>query len=85
MKMTVFELLELRFEWEEIARHFRSTPQQGTLDNLQRFVDTGHKANRFRDGYARAVEIANIIIEQAKLKNEETNLSSVCGEEVEAV
>ena len=85
MKMTVFELLELRFEWEEFARNFRSTPQQGTLDNLQRFVDTGHKANRFRDGYARAVEIANIIIEQAKLKNEETNLSSVCGEEVEAV
>lgn len=85
MKMTVFELLELRSEWEELARHFRNMPQQGTLDNLQRFVDTGHKANRFRDGYARAVEIANIIIEQAKLKNEETNLSSVCGEEVEAV
>lgn len=85
MRMTVFELLELRFEWEELARYFRNTPQQGTLDNLQTFIDTGHKANRFRDGYARAVEIANIIVEQAKLKNEKINISGLCGEEVEAV
>lgn len=85
MRMTVFELLEKRFEWEEIARHFRNTPQQGTLDNLEKFLATGHKANRFRDGYDRAVEIANIIVEQAKLKNEKIDLSGLCGEEVEAV
>jgi uncharacterized protein (UPF0305 family) len=84
-RMSVFELMMLRSEWEEIARYFRNTPQQGTLDNLQKFVDTGARSNRFRDGYDRALEIANIIIEQANMKNEKINLPSVCGEEVEAV
>lgn len=84
-RMSVFELMMLRYEWEELARHFRNVGQQGTLDNLQKFLDSGARSNRFRDGYERAVEIANIIIEQAKIKDETFSVSSVCGEEVEAV
>jgi hypothetical protein len=84
-RMTVFELMMLRYEWEEIARNFRNVNQNGTLDSLQQFLDRGAVRNRFRDGFDRATEIANIIIEQAKLKNEKINLPSVCGEEVEAV
>jgi hypothetical protein len=84
-KMTVFELMMLRYEWEEIARSFRNVNQNGTLDSLQQFLDRGAVRNRFRDGFDRATEIANIIIEQAKLKNEEINLSGLRGEEVEAV
>lgn len=84
-RMTTFELMMLRYEWEELARYFRNVPQQGTLDNLQKFVASGARSNRFRDGYDRALELANIIIEQANMKNEKINLSSVCGEEVEAV
>lgn len=81
-RMSVFELMMLRYEWEELARYFRNIGQQGTLDNLQRFVDSGARSNRFRDGYDRALEIANVIIEQANMKNEKINLSSLCGEEV---
>jgi len=84
-KMTVFELMMLRYEWEEIARSFRNVNQNGTLDSLQQFLDRGAVRNRFRDGFDRATEIANIIIEQAKLKNEEIDLSGLRGEEVEAV
>jgi hypothetical protein len=84
-KMTVFELMMLRYEWEEIARGFRNVNQNGTLDSLQQFLDRGAVRNRFRDGFDRATEIANIIIEQAKLKNEEIDLSGLRGEEVEAV
>jgi hypothetical protein len=84
-RMTVFELMMLRYEWEEIARNFRNVNQNGTLDSLQQFLDRGAVRNRFRDGFDRATEIANIIIEQANLKNEKINLPSVCGEEVEAV
>jgi hypothetical protein len=83
--MTVFELMMLRYEWEEIARSFRNVNQNGTLDSLQQFLDRGAVRNRFRDGFDRATEIANIIIEQAKLKNEEIDLSGLRGEEVEAV
>jgi hypothetical protein len=62
MKNDVFELLQLRYEWEELARGFKLGDKSGHLDNLKRFVQTGHKANRFRDGHDRAVEIANLII-----------------------
>ena len=62
MKTDVFELIQLRYEWEELARGFKLNDKSGHLDNLNRFVQTGYKANRFRDGYDRAVEIANLII-----------------------
>lgn len=84
-RMSVFELMMLRYEWEELARYFRNVGQQGTLDNLQKFIDSGARSNRFRDGYDRAVEVANIIIEQANMKNEAFSVPSLCGEEVEAV
>ena len=67
-RMTVFELMMLRYEWEEIARNFRNVNQNGTLDSLQQFLDRGAVRNRFRDGFDRATEIANIIIEQYKIK-----------------
>lgn len=62
MKMTVYELLDLRYEWEELARSFKLGSKSGHLDNLQLFVEKGHKANRFRPGYDRAVELAKIIL-----------------------
>ncbi len=84
-RMTVFELMMLRSEWEEIARNFRNVNQNGTLDSLEQFIARGAVRNRFRDGFDRALEIANIIVEQAKMKNEKIDLPSVRGEEVEAV
>lgn len=68
-KMTVFELLMLRSEWEDLARNFRNINQHGTLDSLEHFLAFGATRNRFRDGFDRAVEIANSIIEQSKLTN----------------
>jgi len=58
----------MRYEWEELVRSFKLGDKSGHLDNLKRFVQAGHKANRFRDGYDRAVEIANLII--AEFPNE---------------
>ena len=84
-RMSVFELMMLRSEWEDLARNFRNVNQHGTVESLEQFLAYGMARNRFRDGFDRAVEIATIITEQAKLKNEAINLSSVCGEEVEAV
>lgn len=72
MKNNLFELLQLRYEWEELARGFKLGDKCGHLDNLKRFVQTGHKANRFRDGHARAVEIANLIIAECTYEREET-------------
>lgn len=67
MKMTVFELLALRFEWEELAAGFKVSQKSGHLENLESFLDGGHKVNRFRDGYDRAVEIARTIVAESSI------------------
>jgi hypothetical protein len=73
---SVFELLNLRYEWEEIVRDYKFVGKQGTLDNLELFVQNGHKGNRFRGGFDRAVEIAKIIT--MSIEHEKINLSSLC-------
>lgn len=77
---SVFELLNLRYEWEEIVRDYKFVGKEGTLDNLELFVHNGHKGNRFRAGFDRAAELAIIILKG--VKNETSNLSSVPGEEI---
>ena len=80
--MSLFDLLQLRYEWEELARGFRGVGSNGTLDNLQGFLNTGHKSNRFRDGYEQAKILAETIINNSGCVNETSNLSSVSGEEI---
>lgn len=64
-KMSVFELLMLRYQWEEIVKDFMlpEAAKHGTVDNLQWFITNGAKANRFRKGYKETVEIAEKILE----------------------
>jgi hypothetical protein len=57
--MSIFEYLNLRSEFEDLARHFVGVNQNGTVDSLKEFKSKGAKKNRFRDGYDRAIEIAN--------------------------
>ena len=65
-KMTVFEYLNLRTEWEELAQGFmlEDEMKQGTMDNIRCFILDGYKGNRFRKGFDRAIEIANEILER---------------------
>lgn len=77
---SVFELLVLRSEWEDIVRGYKFVGKDGTIDNLVSFLENGHKGNRFRQGFDRATEIAKIITES--FENETFNLSGVSGEEV---
>lgn len=62
MKMSVFDLLSLRFEWEEIVRTLRWGDKDGRVETLEKFLQVGHKSNRFRPGYERAAEIAKLIV-----------------------
>lgn len=65
-KMSVFEYLNLRTEWEDIVQGFmlEDEMKQGTMDNIRCFILDGHKGNRFRKGFDRAIEIANEILER---------------------
>lgn len=63
---SVFEYLNLRSEWEDIVRNYKFIGKDGTIDNLRTFIKNGHKGNRFRPDYNRALEIAKIITASVK-------------------
>jgi hypothetical protein len=52
----------LRTEWEDLIKDFKFVGKEGTIDNLQTFIENGHKGNRFRPGFDRAVEITQEIL-----------------------
>jgi hypothetical protein len=58
IEYNIFEILNLRSEWEDLARSFADIDNNGTIQNLQYFKDNGFRKNRFRPGYERAMEIA---------------------------
>ena len=64
-RLTIFELLNLRSEWEETVRGFKRVNKESTLENLQTFVDNGYKSNRLRPKYEQAMEIAQKILDNA--------------------
>lgn len=61
-KMSIFEYLRLRTDWEELATQFVGVNQHGTVESLKDFVERGHKKNRFRPGFDKAIDIANKIL-----------------------
>lgn len=63
--MNVFNYLNLRSQWEDLARNFVGVNQHGTIESLQDFVENGHRKNRFRDGYEEAMELAEMILRGA--------------------
>ena len=64
-KATVFELLDLRYRWEEIVRDFKMDDKRkvGIIDNLQWFIENGATGNRFRNGYAESQHLAKEILD----------------------
>ena len=64
-KMHVFDLLNLRFQWEEIVRDYKMDDKRkvGLIDNLQWYIDNGATGNRFRSGYKESCEIAKEILD----------------------
>lgn len=63
--MNIFEMLNLRYEYEEIIRQY-PTDQDSTISGMKAFIQTGAKRNRFRPGFDRAIEIANTIVNESK-------------------
>lgn len=63
-KMTVFEILNLRTQWEELAQGLK-IDIDSSVSGLKRFVENGHKNNRFRKGYKEALDIAETILKEA--------------------
>jgi len=66
--MTVFEYLKLRTEWEELVHKYKfprgeaKRKKNGTIENMKFFLENGTASNRFRDGFDRALEIAEEVV-----------------------
>jgi hypothetical protein len=63
MNTSLFEILRLRSEWEEIVGNLQWDDPNGTIDNLRTFKEKGYTNNRFRAGFDRAIEITENILE----------------------
>ena len=61
--MTIFQILCLRTEFEELTSDYAMPQSASDIDTIEWFIDNGHRSNRLRNGYERAKEIALIIKE----------------------
>jgi len=64
-KMSVFEILNLRSEWENIARNL-NTDIDSSISGLESFISYSYKSNRFKSGWKEAMEIAERIVDYSK-------------------
>ena len=65
--MNTMQILNLRTEFEELASEFSSSVGSGSsINTLEWFAEHGFRSNRLRNGYDRAMEIANIILAEYK-------------------
>tara|TARA_B100000287_G_scaffold206221_1_gene194526 strand:+ start:6034 stop:6267 length:234 start_codon:yes stop_codon:yes gene_type:complete len=60
MKLSQAEVLNLRYQFEEITQNF-NMPNQSDIDTIIWFIEEGYKSNSLRDGFNEAMEIAKII------------------------
>ena len=59
--MGIFEILNLRYEYEELTSDW--SVGSSDIDSINWFIENGHKSNRLRNGFKRAKEIAHVIKE----------------------
>ena len=60
--MNHMQLMNLRTEFEEISSDFNMSVSGSCINTLKWFAEHGFRSNRLRNGYDRAMEIANIIL-----------------------
>lgn len=63
--MSVFQILNLRSQWEELARNL-NTDIDSSIQGLQSFVEHSYKNNRFKSGWDEAMYIAETILRNVK-------------------
>lgn len=67
------ELLNLRTQFEEITDEFKLEKYGSDINTLNWFVENGHKSNSLRNGYKRALEIAEAIITEHENDRQKNN------------
>ncbi len=71
MKLSVAELLTLRFRFEELTKKFTMPEHESHIDIIKWFVEEGYKSNSLRNGFNEALQIAEKILGEADGSTEE--------------
>ena len=77
--MSFIDILNIRTEFEDITSDFNMSVTGSGINTLEWFAEHGFRSNRLRNGYDRAMEIANIILaeyEDGKRRTEYWDASS---------
>ena len=72
MNKSVADLLNLRFQFEEITENFTMPRHGSDIDILKWFIEEGYKSNSLRDEYKQALEIAEQIVGELDGPSKET-------------
>ena len=62
MNKSVAELLNLRFQFEQITENYTMPRHGSDIDILEWYIDEGYKSNSLRNGYNAALNIAKQIV-----------------------
>ena len=62
--MSLQEILNTRTKFEEVTQGY-SMPEGSDINNLEWFIENGHRSNRLRDGFDDALNLAHKIKELA--------------------
>lgn len=86
MNTSLASLLNLRSEYEEIVRRYRIPDEHknSCIDNLVWFKANGKGSNRLRSRYERAIEIADIILEEYRYEKK-SHIPGLCGKAIKSV
>jgi len=60
--MTIFDVLNLRSEWEHLTKDFKLDSHDSNIDNLLSYINDGAKGNRFRANFQASIDIATNIV-----------------------
>ena len=63
MSINFISVTNLRTEFEELTSDFNMPVSGSGINTLEWFAENGFRSNRLRNGYDRAMEIANLILE----------------------
>ena len=69
MRLSVAELLTLRFQFEELTKNYTMPEHESHIDIIRWFVEEGYKSNSLRNGFIEALIIAEKILGEVNGKN----------------
>ena len=69
MRLSVAELLTLRYKFEELTKNYTMPEHESHIDIIKWFVEEGYKSNSLRNGFKEALIIAEKILGEVNGKN----------------